>query len=240
MSTASAASLTHPEPGSGSLSLDWFAVHIPVRALTLAGFREWATSPSFPEHLRAAFLDEEIFLDTSNEDPELHVMVKTVFCGVLFQLNQAEKKGRFYSDGMLVSNEEANVSNNPDATFVLWKTLRSGKARIVQREGEEGRFKELEGTPDWVLEVVSDSSVQKDTVCLREAYHRAGIPEYWIVDVRGEEVVFQILHRRKNGYLQAPVNDGWQLSRVFGREFRFTRRQVELDLWDYHLEMRAP
>jgi Uma2 family endonuclease len=233
--TAKARKPVAPDPSADRLSL-----RIPVSALTLAGFRDWATSPDFPEHVRAAFIDQEIFLDMSNEDPELHVMVKSVFCGVLFQLNQLEKKGRLYFDGMLVSNEEANVSNHPDATFILWKTLRSGKARLVPREGEEGQFKELEGTPDWVLEVVSNSSVQKDTVRLREAYHRAGIPEYWIVDVRGEEVDFQILHRRKNGYVQAPVNDGWQLSRVFGREFRFTRQQVELELWDYNLEVRVP
>jgi Uma2 family endonuclease len=36
---------------------------------------------------------------------------------------------------------------------------------------------ELEGTPDWVLEVVSQSSVAKDTKWLRESYHKAGIPE---------------------------------------------------------------
>src|SRR3954468_14914599 len=90
---------------------DRLSLRVPVSALTLAGFRDWSTSPEFPEHVRAAFIDQEIFLDMSNEDPELHVMVKTVFCGVLFQLNQAEKKGRLYSDGMLVTNEEANVSN---------------------------------------------------------------------------------------------------------------------------------
>src|SRR5256885_8764701 len=50
---------------------------------------------------------------------------------------------------------------------------------------EEG-YLELEGTPDMVLEVVSESSVQKDTKRLRQLYWQAGIREYWLVDARRE------------------------------------------------------
>ena len=32
------------------------------------------------------------------------------------------------------------------------------------------------------LEVVSSSSVRKDTVDLRDRYYKAGILEYWLVD----------------------------------------------------------
>src|SRR5262249_12109278 len=100
------------------------------------------------------------------------------------------------------------------------------------------RYREVEGTPDWMLEIVSDSSVQKDTQQLREAYHRAGIPEYWLVDARGDDVAFQILYRRKNGYAAAPLKDSWQGSRVFGGSFRLVRQQDEFGLWEYTLEVR--
>src|SRR5688572_1275800 len=93
--TAKARKSAAPAPDADRLSL-----RIPVSAMTLAGFRDWATSPDFPEYVRAAFIDQELFLDMSNEDPELHVMVKGIIFGTLFQLNQAEKKGRLYSDGM--------------------------------------------------------------------------------------------------------------------------------------------
>jgi Uma2 family endonuclease len=76
-----------------------------------------------------------------------------------------------------------------------------------------------------VLEVVSDSSVQKDTVSLPEVYYRAGILEYWLIDARGAEVDMQILHRGPEKYLPAPRQAGWQLSEVFGRSFRLERRQ---------------
>jgi len=207
--------------------------------MTLAGFRDWATSPEFPEHVRAAFIDGGVYLDMSNEDPELHVAVKTEVIVALGPLVRAEKLGKLYTDGVLVSNETAGVSNNPDASFLSRETIRSGRARLVPREGREGSYREIEGTPDWVLEVISDSSVQKDAGQLRTAYHAAGIPEYWLIDARGEEIAFTVLHWRKNGYASAPVKDGWQRSKVFGREFRFSRRRDEFGLWEYTLEMRA-
>ena len=73
------------------------------------------------------------------------------------------------------------------------------------------------------MEIVSNSSVVKDTRDLRAAYHAAGIREYWIIDARGAEIRFQILHWRKSAYFTAPRADGWQRSRVFSRWFELTR-----------------
>jgi Uma2 family endonuclease len=214
-------------------------VRIPTSALTLAGFRAWATSDAFPDNLRAAFLGEEIFLDMSNEDLDTHAFVKGEIARVVGTLNRELRLGVFMPDGVLVSNEAASVSNNPDASFFSHASLQTGRVRLVPRQGHQARYREVEGTPDWVLEVLSDGSVQKDTRQLREAYHRAGIPEYWLVDARGEAIAFQILYRRKRGYVAAPVRDGWQASRVFGRSFRMRRRRDESGLWEYTLEVRA-
>jgi Uma2 family endonuclease len=91
-----------------------------------------------------------------------------------------------------------------------------------------------------VLEVISESSVTKDKTRLREAYHKAGIPEYWLIDARDDKKLsFQILIRRKNGYAAAtPDADGWQRSKVFGRAFRLDRVLDEFGLWDYTLHVR--
>jgi Uma2 family endonuclease len=218
---------------------DRLSFRIPTSALTLAGFREWATSDDFPQHIRAAFVGGEIFIEMSNEDLETHVAVKAEISRVLMNLNRAGKLGKFYSDGALVSNEDASVSNNPDASFFTVESFRSGRVRLVPKEGEEGRYKEIEGAPDWVLEVISDSSVQKDTARLREAYHQAGIPEYWLVDARGEEIHFHILNHRRNGYAAAPIRDGWQRSRVFGRSFRLDRQHDAFGLWEYTLHVQS-
>src|SRR5205823_171819 len=105
--------------------------------------------------------------------------VKSEIGRVLGNLNKKRKLGEFYADGALLTNVEANLSTEPDATFIRWESLETGRVRLVPREGEQGQFIEVEGTPDWVMEVVSKSSVAKDTRRLREQYHRAGIREYW-------------------------------------------------------------
>jgi Uma2 family endonuclease len=56
-----------------------------------------------------------------------------------------------------------------------------------------GDYIEILGSPDLVVEIVSDSSVRKDTTLLRDAYWKAGVREYWLFDARGAEIRFDIL-----------------------------------------------
>jgi Uma2 family endonuclease len=229
-----AAKKSSPPP----IAVDRESVCIPTSALTLAGFRDWAKSDEFPEHIRAAFIGQEFFIDMSKEDLDTHVAVKTEITRVLASLVRDSKLGQFFADGVLVSNEDASVSNNPDASFFTLETFRSGRVRLVPKADKEDRYVELEGTPDWLLEVISDSSVDKDTVKLREAYHRAGIREYWLIDARGDAIDFQILYHSKDFYEAAPQQGGWQQSRVFGRSFRLERQQNQFGLWEYTLHTR--
>jgi Uma2 family endonuclease len=58
--------------------------------------------------------------------------------------------------------------------------LDSGRARFVPKAGAEpGRYVEVEGPPDLIVEIVSDASVAQDTHRLPEAYVRAGVTEFW-------------------------------------------------------------
>ena len=116
---------------------------------------------------------------------------------IVQNLNRTLRKGKLCVAGVLVSNVAAGVSSNPDATLLLFKSLRSGRVRLVPRVGKTGRYKEILGKPDWLLEVVSDGSVQKDTEKLPAAYHRAEVSEYWLVDARGDTIDFRI-----RGYLR--------------------------------------
>jgi Uma2 family endonuclease len=88
-----------------------------------------------------------------------------------------------------------------------------------------------------VLEVVSQGSVTKDTRSLREAYHRAGVPEYWIIDARSEAIDFQILRYRRDRYVAVSPREGWLRSRVFGRGFLLERQHNRQGRWSYTLRM---
>jgi Uma2 family endonuclease len=224
---------------TGDLPGDVLLIRMPTSAATLAGFRAWFQSDDFPEQGRISFIGQEIFIDMSKERLESHVAVKTEVTRVLATLVLDHDLGKFYSDDTRVSNEAADLSNEPDATFVSWKSRQEERVRAVPCAGERpGDFAELEGTPDWVLEIVSPSSVLKDTERLRERYHRAGIPEYWRIDARGEEVRFEVLLHRPGGYAPAPRRAGWQKSRVFGCSFRLQRQRDRLREWQYQLQVR--
>jgi Uma2 family endonuclease len=217
---------------------DGLFLRIPASAATLEGFCDWATSADFPQCLRATYINQEIILDMSPEEIEAHGQVKAEIGRVLCNLNRDYKWGRFLPDGTLIANKKAGLANEPDGMFVLTETLRTKRIRLLPYKKQPGKFKQLLGTPDWVMEIVSDSSVAKDTKWLRKAYHRAGVREFWLIDARGDTIDFQILVWRKNGYVALPASKGWHRSPVFGRSFRLDRERDELGLWDYTLHVR--
>src|SRR5438128_2257860 len=155
-----------------SILLDSQSLTIPESARTLSGFREWVKSDAFPEKQRVTYVDGEIYLDMSKETIPTHALPKTEISRVLTNLNRKLKLGYFFLDGVLITNVDAGVSNNPDGTLVSFEGIHSGRVRFHSREQRPGQQVEIEGTPDWLMEILSDSSVQKDTQKLRAAYHR--------------------------------------------------------------------
>ena len=196
-------------------------ITIPVWVTDIDAFRRWFDSEELPEKFRAWFLDGEVWVDMSKEQVFTHVDVKGAIFAVLWVLAHAARTGRVYQDGLLLTHRAAGLSGNPDAVYVSHAAVADG--RVKQIPGAEVGFVELEGTPDMVLEVVSDSSEKKDNQVLREAYWEAGIPEYWLVDARGEEVEFDLLLHGPKGYKAARKVGGWVKSTVFGKSFKLNR-----------------
>jgi Uma2 family endonuclease len=202
----------------------------------LDSFRRWARSNEFPETGRICYLDGEVWVDMSKEQAFSHNQVKNEYNIVLGSVIKAERKGRYWPDGMLLSNIDANLTSQPDGMFVSTECMRTGRVRLVA--GVKEGFVELEGTPDMILEILSTGSIAKDTKRLRELYWRAGIPEYWLVDVRGERLSFEILRRTAKGYVATRNVGGWLKSSAFGKSFRLTRRMDELGNPEYALAVR--
>src|SRR5271169_2973749 len=100
-------------PTAAHIATNSYTLPIPERARTLAGFRAWVKDDAFPDKLRVAFIEGEIYLDMSNEELETHVMVKGEISRCLMNLNRDLDLGRFLVDGALITNVEAQVSNNP-------------------------------------------------------------------------------------------------------------------------------
>ena len=137
---------------------------------------------------------------------------------------------------MFLTNLAVGFSWKPDGTFVSMESLQCGLVKLV--EGEEGGFVELEGSPDMVLEIVSRSSVHKDTVELRQAYWEAKIREYWLVDARREPLRFDILRHSPKGYIATRKQGGWVKSGVFGKFFKLSQHTSGLGHPQFTLSVR--
>jgi Uma2 family endonuclease len=210
-------------------------VEIPDYVRDHESFRRWARSSECPEHLRVAFYDGDLWVDPDKEQLYVHNQVKYIVGVALAPL--VESRGIYITEGMLLSNVEAKFSTIPDGYFVSDDAFRQGRVRELP--GKRGGFVELEGTPEMILEVVSDSSETKDLVDFPEKYWKAGVPEYWTIDVRTEDIVFHIWRRGPKGYVQARRLPGrWLKSEVFGRSFRLTQSQSARGRPTYTLEVK--
>jgi Uma2 family endonuclease len=73
----------------------------------------------------------------------------------------------------------------PDLLFVS-----AARAAIVTEDN-------VQGVPDIIIEILSESTRRKDEVTKRKLYERFGVPEYWIVDPELEIVkIFKLAHQK--------------------------------------------
>src|SRR5262249_48887709 len=133
-------------------------VIVPTWIVDHASYRHWATSDDFPNTGWISYLDGLIWVDL-NMERVIHNQIKTQIGAVLALLVQSLALGHIFADRMLITNRKARLSTEPDGLFVSYESIRSGS--VLLKKGDN--TVELEGSPDMALEVVSASSVEKDT-----------------------------------------------------------------------------
>lgn len=92
---------------------------------------------------------------------------------ILFAHIRANQLGRLSMDILVVLDEPTNLAYAPDLVFVATKNLTT-----IQ----DGR---VYGAPDLVVEILSPSTASRDHITKLSAYHKAGVPWYWIIDPSG-------------------------------------------------------
>ena len=164
----------------------------------------------------------------------IHNLLKTEINRVAGTVPKADELGMYLTDGMLFTNLDVNLSTEPDGLFVSDTSIEMEGAVITQGNDTI----EIIGAADMTLEVISPTSVDKDTVQLRRLYWDAGVREYWLVDSREKTFSFDILRRGSAKFLATRKHQGWQKSQVFGREFKLTRETTKHDVSKFTLEVR--
>ncbi len=213
-------------------------VRIPAEVCDLASFRDWVHSDEFPERGRISFLAGEIDVDMSPEEIETHNKVKGDVFRSMGNWIEAHDLGELLSDGVLLLNQTAGLSTVPDTIFCSWESLES--ARVQYREMVEGSNRRVEvyGAPDLTVEVVSRTSVRKDTVVLPKLYFAAGVDEYWLIDARNE-LKFQVFRRGDTQFAAVePDGDGFLRSLVLKANVMLTRETNRRGTFRYRLVLR--
>lgn len=222
-----------------AIVLEDAGIEIPYGISDVGSFRRWARSDSFPERGRIDWVAGKMEVDLAREDVNAHGSPKAAIASVLLRLVHDPGRGLVFIGRMRLSSTSADLSAEPDVLVLLTRTVERGRVKLVPKaSGEAGRYVEIEGAADIVVECVSDSSAVKDLRALRAAYHAAGVREYWIVDARGMEPRLELLHHRRDGYVPArPDGGGFVRSGVLRKRVRLVRVRQRAGLVFYRLDV---
>jgi Uma2 family endonuclease len=208
-------------------------IEVPNWVVDLDSFRRWTYADDFPRCGRIAYFEGTIWIETSMEIV-IHNKAKGKVCAVLENVISEDESGHLFVDRMRLTHPEVGLSTEPDGLFASKDTLHRQRLQITNG----ALATELVGSPDMVLEVISTSSIQKDTVILPRLYWKAGVQEYWLVDPRGGNIRFDIFKRGKKAFEPVKGRNGWLKSEVFGRSFRLGMTINGFDLPVFTLEVK--
>jgi Uma2 family endonuclease len=236
---------THSTQPSVTLPAD--DVHIPAGVHALSEFRRWCQERQFPARGRIDYLQGDVEVDMSPEDLFTHGTPKAAIAARLHAMVvEGARPGTVFIDCTRVVSPAAGLSVEPDVVVVFRESVAAGRVRLVPSSPPRaGRYVELEGAPDLVIEVLSDSSVSKDRTRLPELYARAGVAELWLVDARGETPALEIRTLQPSGaYSRVPPDgdgpDSWTPSPLLACRFRLRRHEMKDPLFVYHELEVAP
>ncbi len=198
--------LTPQQDGSEVLIPDWIVDN--------ASFLQWAESDDAPERGKIGYFQGKVWVDQTMET-DFHNFIKSEVAITVGQWVRGNDLGRYYTDGMLFSYPEIELSSEPDGIFVTKESKATGKVWLEKGKSSMVLF----GVPDLVLEVVSKSSRNKDLNLLHKLYHLAGIAEYWVINSLDKNPELVIYRHTEKAYVPVRSQSGWVKSSVLGASF---------------------
>jgi len=153
-------------------------LEIPLGIRTLRDFRKWMRTPKFPETGRVDYISGDVEVNVSRRDFFSHGGPVEAIARCLSAFIRLQKLGYLTIGQTRYVNSTAALSCEPDLMFVSYDSVQTARVCFVTEwKDDVDTCIEVEGAADLVVEIVSDSSVNKDTVRLPLAYFAAGVRE---------------------------------------------------------------
>ena len=144
------------------------------------------------DSVKAEFVNGEVIMQSPAS--ARHILCVGRLVELLRIYRRATKGGQVFSEISMIGL--ARNDYEPDVVFYL-----EPKAALIT--GDTNIFP----APDFIAEVLSKSTATRDRGIKFEDYARAGVPEYWIIDAR-EENVEQYVQKDGEYTLAAKLGDG--------------------------------
>lgn len=150
------------------------------------------TSPAYQEEPREELLHGKIYMMSS---PSVNHNRVAFHIATAFQARLKGKTCEAFSDGtdVYITDNDRVI---PDVMIICNKD-------IIKNDG-------IHGAPDLVVEVLSPSTANNDKGYKKDLYEKAGVKEYWIVDIKPRSIESYLLtdgKYRLGGVYQLPTND---------------------------------
>lgn len=209
---------------------------IPGSVQDVESFLDWTEQLEFPEQGNIWWLRGGVWADLTREQMFTHNLIRLSITCALHNIVRQEDTGLLVDKGVYVTNVDARLSGTPDGVFISHESRLSGCVHLVDRRNN-GQVT-IMGSPDMVLEVISETSAEKDLDFLFEDYYTARIREYWRVDARRSPFDFRIFQRSHRKYRAVRKHAGWLKSSVFQKSFRMTEATDRFGHPKFTLEAR--
>ena len=138
----------------------------------------WEDIKDFPEEGKTELVEGRLFMSPTAGSP--HQYIGTLLTGEILPFVRRNDLGRFYGRDVHVIFDEHNHFE-PDLCFVA-------KDRLNIIQGPT-----LNGPPDLIVEIVSESNRKHDTKLKFDYYERFGVREYWLVDPPDQSIAVFVL-----------------------------------------------
>ncbi|MBW1692521.1 MAG: Uma2 family endonuclease [Deltaproteobacteria bacterium] len=136
----------------------------------------------FSEDKRYEIIDGEVYMVPSPGEAHQNICANLAFTLRVFV--KENNLGRVYFAPFDVVFSETDVVQ-PDIMFVSKERL-----NIITE-------KNIQGTPDLIVEIISPSSEYRDKVIKRKLYSQYDLKEYWLVDPENKEI--EVMALRESG-----------------------------------------